>query len=223
VDSDFYFIASDSPEATVAKIVELVKTRIPQKFGLDRLKDIQVLCPMHRGLLGAKNLNAELQKVLNPHPTQKVERFGYTFALGDKVMVLQNDYDKDVFNGDVGYIQGIQSEDQECTIVFDGKEIVFEFGEMDILQPAYTVTIHKSQGSEYPAVVIPMTTQHYRMLRRNLIYTGVTRGKRLVVLVGQKKALAIALQAVGQESRWTNLKNRLQQAFAGNQGKSSLA
>jgi len=208
--SDFYFITSDDPEAIVPKVIDLVKNRIPQKFGFDPLREIQVLCPMQRGTLGARNLNIELQKALNPTPTARVERFGYSFAVSDKVMVLQNDYDKEVFNGDMGFIRGIDAEEQECLIDFDGREVLFEFGEMDILQPAYTVTIHKSQGSEYPAVVIPIVTQHYMMLKRNLVYTGVTRGKKLVILIGQKKALAIAIKAIGQDARWTNLKAKLQ-------------
>lgn len=211
--SDFYFISSDDPDTTVSKIVDLVKKRIPQKFCVDAVRDIQVLCPMLRGTLGARNLNIEIQKALNPEPRAKVDRFGYTFAVGDKVMVLQNDYDKEVFNGDMGFIREIDLEEQECTIDFDEKEVLFEFGELDILQPAYTISIHKSQGSEYPVVIIPVVTQHYMMLRRNLIYTGITRGKRLVVLIGQKKALAIAIKASGKNTRWTNLKVKLQMAI----------
>jgi len=211
--SDFYFVTSDDPEVTVPKIIDLVRNRIPTKFGFEPVREIQVLCPMLRGTLGARNLNIELQKALNPNPTASIERFGYRFGVGDKVMVLQNDYDKEVFNGDVGFIREIDPDEQECMIDFDGREVIFEFGEMDILQPAYTVTIHKSQGSEYPAVVIPVATQHYMMLKRNLVYTGVTRGKKLVVLIGQKKALAIAVKAPGQGVRWTNLKKKLQAAL----------
>jgi exodeoxyribonuclease V alpha subunit len=211
--SDFFFITSDDPDATVPKIVDLVKNRIPQKFGTNAIRDVQVLCPMLRGTLGARNLNIELQKALNPEPKAKVDRFGYTFAVGDKVMVLQNDYDKEVFNGDMGFIREIDLEEQECLIDFDEKEVLFEFGELDILQPAYTVSIHKSQGSEYPVVVIPIVTQHYMMLRKNLVYTGITRGKRLVVLIGQKKALAIAIKTSAKDKRWTNLKKKLQAAI----------
>lgn len=211
--SDFYFISSDDPEATIPKILDLVQHRIPKKFALDPVRDIQVLCPMLRGTLGARNLNLHLQKALNPLPSAKVERFGFVFAVGDKVMVLQNDYDKEVFNGDMGFIMAIDQDEQECSIDFDGREVTFEFADLDILQPAYTVTIHKSQGSEYPAVIVPVVTQHYMMLRRNLIYTGVTRGKKLVVLIGQKRALAIAIRAVGQDLRWTHLRSRLQSAM----------
>lgn len=211
-DSDFYFVQSDDPDTTVPKIIELVQRRIPSKFGLDPMRDIQVLCPMQRGTVGARNLNCELQKALNPNPIARIERFDYQFLVGDKVMVLRNEYDKDVFNGDMGFITEIDSEAQECVIVFDGREVVFEFADLDILQLAYTVTIHKSQGSEYPAVVIPVLTQHYMMLKRNLIYTGITRGKKLVVLVGQKKALIMAIKALSQNTRLTNLVKRLQDA-----------
>jgi exodeoxyribonuclease V alpha subunit len=208
-DSDFYFLECDDPDVILEKIIDLVSRRIPAKFKLNPVRDIQVLCPMQRGTLGARNLNVALQKKLNPHPESQVERFGYRFLLGDKVMVLQNDYDKEVFNGDMGFIHSIDLIEQECVILFDGREVVFEFGEMDILQPAYTVTIHKSQGSEYPVVVIPVVTQHYMMLKRNLIYTGVTRGKKLVILIGQKKALAMAVKAVNQKERYTHLSSQI--------------
>lgn len=211
--SDFYFISSDDPDATVSKIIELVQNRIPQKFGFHPVRDIQVLCPMLRGSLGARNLNQELQKVLNPNPTVRVDRFGYSFCVGDKVMVLQNDYNKDVFNGDMGFIKNIFPEEQECYVHFEDREVLFNLNELDILQPAYTITIHKSQGSEYPVVVIPVATQHYMMLKRNLIYTGVTRGKKLVILIGQKKALFIAVKSMNNELRWTNLKIKIQKKF----------
>ena len=191
-DSDFYFVQADDPETAVPRIVELVKTRIPQRFGLDPIRDIQVLCPMNRGGVGARSLNIELQKALNPAGERKVERFGWTFAPGDKVMQIENDYDKEVYNGDIGYIDDVDPDDGELTASFDGRTVTYGFGELDTLVPAYAATIHKSQGSEYPAVVIPVMTQHYAMLQRNLLYTGVTRGKRLVVLVGQKTAIAIA-------------------------------
>lgn len=208
--SDFHFIVSDDPEATVPKIVDLVKNRIPKAYGLDAIKDIQVLCPMNRGGLGARALNVELQKALNADPTVKIERFGWTFAPGDKVMVTLNDYDKEVFNGDIGFVKTLDLVEQEVLIDFDGREVIFDFNELDLLSLAYATTIHKSQGSEYPAVVIPLVTQHYMMLKRNLVYTGVTRGKRLVVMIGQKKALAIAVKAPNQGMRWNKLKERLQ-------------
>jgi exodeoxyribonuclease V alpha subunit len=208
-DSDFYFVQADDPETAVPRIVELVKTRIPQRFGLDPIRDIQVLCPMNRGGIGARSLNIELQAALNPAGERKVERFGWTFAPGDKVMQIENDYEKEVYNGDIGYVDDVDLDAGELTVSFDGRAVTFGFGELDTLVPAYAATIHKSQGSEYPAVVIPVLTQHYRMLQRNLLYTGVTRGKRLVVLVGQRKAIAIAVHNVSGRRRWSKLKEWL--------------
>jgi exodeoxyribonuclease V alpha subunit len=214
-DSDFYFVQADSPEIAVDRIIELVKTRIPQRFGLDPIRDIQVLCPMNRGGVGARSLNIELQKILNPAGERKVERFGWTFAPGDKVMQIENDYEKEVYNGDIAYIDGIDLEESELIVRFDGRVVSYGFGELDALVPAYAATIHKSQGSEYPAVVIPILTQHYAMLQRNLLYTGITRGKRLVVLVGQKKAIAIAVNNVSGRRRWSKLKEWLVAQVAG--------
>ena len=204
-DSDFYFVQADDPETTVLRIIELVKTRIPQRFGLDPIRDIQVLCPMNRGGVGARSLNIELQAALNPAGDRKVDRFGWTFAPGDKVMQIENDYDKEVYNGDIGYIDDVDPNAGELTASFDGRPVSYGFGELDTLMPAYAATIHKSQGSEYPAVVIPVMTQHYTMLQRNLLYTGVTRGRKLVVLVGQKKAVAIAVRNVSGRRRWSKL------------------
>jgi exodeoxyribonuclease V alpha subunit len=208
-ESDFYFVEADDPETAVARIIELVKTRIPRRFGLDPIRDVQVLCPMNRGGVGARSLNIELQAALNPAGERKVERFGWTFAPGDKVMQIENDYDKEVYNGDIGYVEGIEPDDGELTATFDGRPVTYGFGELDALVPAYAATIHKSQGSEYPAVVIPVMTQHYTMLQRNLLYTGVTRGKRLVVLVGQNKAVAIAVRSVSGRRRWSKLREWL--------------
>jgi exodeoxyribonuclease V alpha subunit len=208
-DSDFYFVQADDPEIAVARIIELVKTRIPKRFGVDPIRDIQVLCPMNRGGVGARSLNIELQAALNPASDYKVERFGWTFAPGDKVMQIENDYDKDVYNGDIGNIESINPADGELVANFDGRAVSYGFGELDMLVPAYAATIHKSQGSEYPAVVIPIMTQHYAMLQRNLLYTGVTRGKKLVVLVGQKKAVAIAVRNVSGRRRWSKLQEWL--------------
>ena len=203
--SDFYFVQAGDPECAVPRIIELVKTRIPQRFGLDPIRDIQVLCPMNRGGVGARSLNIELQAALNPAGERKVERFGWTFAPGDKVMQTENDYDKEVYNGDIGYVDDVDPDVGELTASFDGRAVTYGFGELDTLVPAYAATIHKSQGSEYPAVVIPVMTQHYAMLQRNLLYTGVTRGKQLVVLVGQKKAIAIAVHNVSGRRRWSKL------------------
>jgi exodeoxyribonuclease V alpha subunit len=143
---------------------------------------------------------------LNPAGDHKVERFGWTFAPGDKVMQIENDYDKEVYNGDIGYVDDVDPDAGEIVASFDGRSITYGFGELDMLVPAYAATIHKSQGSEYPAVIIPVLTQHYAMLQRNLLYTGVTRGKRLVVLVGQKKAVAIAVRNVSGRRRWSKLR-----------------
>jgi exodeoxyribonuclease V alpha subunit len=208
-ESDFYFVQADDPETAVPRIIELVKTRIPKRFGLDPIRDIQVLCPMNRGGVGARSLNIELQAALNPAGDRKIERFGWTFAPGDKVMQIENDYDKEVYNGDIGYIKGIDPADGELIVSFDGRAVTYAFGELDMLVPAYAATIHKSQGSEYPAVGIPVMTQHYAMLQRNLLYTGVTRGKKLVVLVGQKKAVAIAVRNVSGRRRWSKLQEWL--------------
>jgi exodeoxyribonuclease V alpha subunit len=208
-ESDFYFVETDTPETAVPRIIELVKTRIPHRFGLDPIRDVQVLCPMNRGGVGARSLNIELQAALNPAGERKVERFGWTFASGDKVMQIENDYDKEVYNGDIGLVTEVDPDEGELTASFDGRSITYGFGELDTLVPAYAATIHKSQGSEYPAVVIPVLTQHYAMLRRNLLYTGVTRGKRLVVLVGQKKAVAIAVRNVSGRRRWSKLQEWL--------------
>jgi exodeoxyribonuclease V alpha subunit len=208
-ESDFYFVQTDDPETAVGRVIELVKTRIPKRFGFDPIRDIQVLCPMNRGGVGARSLNIELQAALNPAGDRKVERFGWTFAPSDKVMQIENDYDKEVYNGDIGYIDDVDPNAGEIVASFDGRSVTYGFGELDMLVPAYATTIHKSQGSEYPAVIIPVLTQHYAMLQRNLLYTGVTRGKRLVVLVGQKQAIAIAVRNVSGRRRWSKLGEQL--------------
>jgi exodeoxyribonuclease V alpha subunit len=203
--SDFYFVDAAEPEDALRKLLTMVSNRIPRRFGLDPVRDIQVLCPMNRGSLGARSLNIALQAALNtPGPVQ-VQRFGWTFGPGDKVMQITNDYERDVFNGDLGIISAIDLEESVLTVSFDGRDVEYSFGELDELVLAYATTIHKAQGSEYPVVVIPMTTQHYTMLARNLVYTGVTRGKRLVILVGQRKALAIAVRHGGTRRRWSKL------------------
>lgn len=204
-ESDFYFVPAADPDQAVTRILDMVKTRIPKRFGLDPIRDIQVLCPMNRGGVGARSLNIELQAKLNPSGDNKVERFGSTFAPGDKVMQIENDYDKEVYNGDIGYVDGIDLNEGELSASFDGRTVTYLFGELDTLVLAYAATIHKSQGSEYPAVVIPVLTQHYAMLQRNLLYTGITRGKRLVVIIGQRKAVAIAVKNVSGRRRWSKL------------------
>lgn len=208
-DTDFYFVQADTPEQAVERLLRIVKDRIPAHFGVDAIRDIQVLCPMNRGGVGARSLNLELQKALNPNREPKVEKFGTTFAVGDKVMQIENDYDKEIYNGDVGFVCAIDPDAGEITIDFDGRPVVFLFGELDQVVLAYAVTIHKSQGSEYPVIVVPMMTQHYAMLQRNLLYTAVTRGKRLVILVGQKKAVAIAVKNASGRRRLTRLRQWL--------------
>jgi exodeoxyribonuclease V alpha subunit len=206
-DSDFYFVQVDDAATAVSRIIELSKTRIPKRFGLNPIRDIQVLCPMNRGGVGARSLNIELQAALNPAGDRKVERFGWIFAPGDKVMQIENDYEKEVYNGDIGSINDVDPDAGELAVSFDGRSVTYRLGELDMLVPAYAATIHKSQGSEYPAVIIPVLTQHYAMLQRNLLYTGVTRGKRLVVLVGQKKPspLRCAMSRGGGGGRsWPN-------------------
>jgi exodeoxyribonuclease V alpha subunit len=207
--SDFYFVDAAEAEDGVRKVLAMVQERIPKRFGFDPIRDIQVLCPMNRGGLGARSLNIELQNVLNPPSDTRIERFGWTFCPGDKVMQVENNYDKDVYNGDLGVVSHIDMEEGELHTDFDGRDVTYGFGELDELVLAYATTIHKSQGSEYAAVVIPLTTQHYPMLQRNLVYTGVTRGKRLVVLVGQRKALAIAVKGAQTRRRWSKLREWL--------------
>ena len=209
--SDFYFVEAADGEDAAAKIVKVVAERIPARFGLGAIRDVQVLCPMNRGSAGARALNSALQEALNPaKPGQpSVDRFGYTFRVGDKVMQTENNYDRDVFNGDLGFIAAIDMEEAELMIDFDGRAVIYPFGELDEVSPAFATTIHKSQGSEYPAVVVPVLTQHYTMLARNLIYTGITRGKQLVVLVGQKKAIGMAVRNARGRRRWSKLRERL--------------
>jgi exodeoxyribonuclease V alpha subunit len=204
--ADFYLVEANEPEDAARKIVEIVCRRIPGQFGLDPIRDVQVLCPMNRGRIGARSLNLDLQAALNGDQSKPaVVRFGSSFRSGDKVMQIVNDYDKEIFNGDLGFVHSVDLEAQELVIDFDGRLINYDFGELDEIVPAYAVTIHKSQGSEYPAVVIPLSTQHYPMLRRNLVYTGITRSKQLVVLVGQRKALTIAVRDSRAERRWSKL------------------
>jgi exodeoxyribonuclease V alpha subunit len=209
---DFFFVEAADAEDGVRKILALVKDRIPKRFGLDPIRDIQVLSPMNRGGLGARSLNLELQQALNPPGEARIERFGQVFGPGDKVMQIENDYDRDVYNGDLGIVTGLDAEAGELAVDFEGRIVSYESGELDELALAYATTIHKSQGSEYNAVVIPLTTQHYPMLQRNLVYTGVTRGKRLVVIVGQKRALAMAVRGAGDKRRWSKLRERLREA-----------
>ena len=211
-DTDFYYLNGTEPEELFHKLMTVVTQRLPQKFGLDPVNDVQVLAPMNRGGLGARSLNIALQEALNPEAHPKVTRYGWTYAPGDKVIQTVNNYDKEVFNGDIGRVKSVDIEESELVIEFEGRDVPYQnqFNELDEVSLAYAISIHKSQGSEYPCVVIPMAMQHYMLLERNLLYTGVTRGKRLVILLGQHKAVTMAARTVTSQKRLTNLKTRLQ-------------
>ena len=207
-NNDFYFILQDDPDKVLEIILELASRRIPRRFGFDPLDDIQVLTPMHKGVVGATNLNHRLQEVLNPANSEVM--FGdRTFRINDKVMQTRNNYDKEVFNGDIGRIAAIDSGQRRLTTIFDSREVVYDFSELDELVLAYAVSVHKSQGSEYPVVIFPILTQHYILLQRNLIYTAVTRGRKLVIMVGSPRALAIGVNNSQTQQRFTRLRHRL--------------
>ncbi len=207
--SDFYLIEVDSPEAIAEQLIQTVTERIPQQFGFHPVDDIQVLTPMNRGSLGVQALNVELQQRLNAASEPKVQKFGTTYAPGDKVLQRVNNYDKEVFNGDLGRITAIVLDDRTLTVNFEGRAVVYELGELDELSLAYAASIHKSQGSEYPVVVIPLAMPHYRLLERNLLYTAVTRGKQLVIVIAEPKALQIAVRNRRSQRRITRLAERL--------------
>jgi exodeoxyribonuclease V alpha subunit len=210
-ESDFFFIEREQPEQITETLIEMLRRRIPGKFNLDPLRDIQVLCPMNRGSLGIRELNQRLQNELNPRRAEEpvVDKFGWQFRPRDKVIQTENDYDKEVFNGDIGQVSKIDPMEREVTVRFDQREVSYEYGELDELSLAYAITIHKSQGSEFPAVVIPLAMQQYLLLQRNLVYTVITRGRQLVVLIGQKKALATAVRNDKTERRFSGLLARL--------------
>ncbi len=205
---DFYFIEQEDPENVLRIILELVSDRVPRRFGFDPVNDIQVLSPMHKGTVGAGNLNLELQRQLNPNE-DGVTRGNRAFRTGDKVMQIKNNYDKEVFNGDIGRITRIDPELREVDISFDGGNVPYDFTDLDEIVLAYAVSVHKSQGSEYPVIIIPLLTQHYMLLQRNLIYTAITRGKKLVIVVGTRKALAIGVKNDKTRKRYTFLEQRL--------------
>lgn len=202
--TDFYFIEQDDPERILNIIIELVTRRIPDRFGFDPFKDVQVISPMHKGVIGTDNLNKTLQDAINPAESKLIKGFR-SFRVNDKVMQIKNNYDKEVYNGDIGRITDIDPEDQKVKILFDRKETIYEYSEMDELTLAYAISVHKSQGSEYPAVILPLLTQHYIMLQRNLIYTAITRGKNLIVVTGSKKALEIGIKNDRTTKRYTHL------------------
>ncbi len=207
-EDDFFFIHEDDPARIPERIVQMVRHSIPEKTGLHPLRDIQVLSPMQRGEIGTRHINTVMQDALNPG-APGVERYGVRFCVGDKVMQIENDYDKDVFNGDIGMIASLDTDGEECAVRFGNRTVTYSFHELDELMPSYAVTIHKSQGSEYPCVVIPVHTQHYVMLQRNLIYTAITRGRKLVILVGTQKAFSIAVGRNDTHTRFTALQQRL--------------
>jgi len=207
-DTDFYFVRCEDPEQCLRRAIEFMTTRIPRKFGLDPLEDVQVLTPMRRNLLGTESLNVELQKALNPSGAALI-RGGTTFRVGDRVMQLRNNYDKDVYNGDVGFIKAVDAEDRSLVVTFDGRPVKYDAGDLDELVLAYATTIHKSQGSEYPAVIVLIHTQHYVMLQRNLLYTAITRGKKLVLLIGVPYAVNRAIDTNVVRERRTTLAERL--------------
>jgi exodeoxyribonuclease V alpha subunit len=205
---DFFLVEQDDPETVLASVKRLVAERIPGRFRLDPVADVQVLTPMHRGLLGAANLNAELQALLNPRG-ESITRGSRTFRTGDKVMQIRNNYSLEVWNGDLGRIEAIAEETREVDVRFDDRVVRYDYADLDELVLGYACSIHKSQGSEYPAVVIPLHTQHYVMLQRNLLYTAITRARKLAVLVGSRRALAIAVKNSRLEERCTRLEERL--------------
>jgi len=209
---DFYFIEEEDPDQAAERILALCAQRIPERFGFAPLEDIQVITPMHRGAAGAENLNALLQERLNPSGAA-LQRGGTTYRENDKVMQTRNNYDKEVFNGDIGRIRSVNAEDGQIVVQFEEQAVQYDAEDLDELVPAYAITVHKSQGNEYPAVVLPLLTQHYMLLQRNLLYTALTRGRKLVVMVGSRRALRIAIRNTQTRQRFTRLRDRLQQAI----------
>ncbi len=212
-ETDFYYIGAETPEEIEYKLLEVVTQRLPAKFGFDPFQDIQILTPTQKGLLGAKALNERVQRALNPDESADiVEQWGVKYKAGDKVIQLVNNYDKDIYNGDIGFIKSIDKEEGIIKILFDERELTYAVSELDEISLAYAITIHKSQGSEFPAVVIPIATQHFVLLQRNLLYTGVTRGKKMVILIGQSRAVAMAVKNNKQSERHGFLKDFLTDA-----------
>ncbi|MBW8012931.1 MAG: ATP-dependent RecD-like DNA helicase [Chloroflexi bacterium] len=212
--SDFFLFPVNSPEEAANWVEDVVTKRIPERFGLHPMRDIQVLSPMYRGLAGVSAINARLQATLNPPSALKPERtlFGQTFRPGDKVMQIKNDYKKQVFNGDIGFLKEISQVEQTLTVEFDGRGVIYDWSETDQLVLAYAVSVHKSQGAEFPAVVLVLLTQHYMMLQRNLLYTAITRAKKLCVLISNRKSIAIAVKNNKVTERYTGLAWRLMDA-----------
>jgi exodeoxyribonuclease V alpha subunit len=210
---DFYFFSTEDPEAGAELLVDVVARRIPRKFGLDALDDVQVMAPMYRGACGVSNLNEMLQRALNPPSPRKQERRlgGRVFRVGDKVMQTRNNYDKDIYNGDIGRVTRIETLEQTLAVRIDDRPVVYDWAELDELVHAFAISVHKSQGSEYPAVVVPVLTQHYLLLQRNLLYTAITRARQLVVLVGTRRAIWIAVKNDKVSERHSGLGVRLRE------------
>ena len=209
MNTDFFFIKNEDADSVAAAIVNLVKNRLPKSYQMP-LSKIQVLTPMQRGVVGSANLNLVLQEALNPSK-EGLNRGGYNYRKGDRVMQIRNNYDKEVFNGDLGYVESVNMEDRTLTVNFEDRRVEYDISELDELSLAYATTIHKAQGSEYPIVVMPVLMKHYVMLQRNLIYTGITRAKKICVLIGSTKALAYAIRNLTVSDRNTKLKERMQQ------------
>ena len=209
MNTDFFFIKNEDADSVAAAIVNLVKNRLPKSYQMP-LSKIQVLTPMQRGVVGSANLNLVLQEALNPSK-EGLSRGGYNYRKGDRVMQIRNNYDKEVFNGDLGYVESVNMEDRTLTVNFEDRRVEYDISELDELSLAYATTIHKAQGSEYPIVVMPVLMKHYVMLQRNLIYTGITRAKKICVLIGSTKALAYAIRNLTVSDRNTKLKERMQQ------------
>lgn len=222
---DFYLFACGSPEEASSWVEDIVSKRIPDKFGLDPQRDIQVLAPMYRGPAGVNMLNERLQETLNPPSTRKTEKslHGQIYRTGDKLMQIRNNYDKDIFNGDIGELKNINLSEHTLLVDFDGREIRYDWSEADQLVLAYAVSVHKSQGSEFPAVVVPLLTQHYIMLQRNLLYTAITRAKQLCVLVGNQRAIGIAVRNNKVAQRYSGLEYRLRKRYGSSPGNHSSA
>ncbi len=207
--ADFYAIRAGTAERMAEMLVELVAARIPERFGVDPVRDVQVLCPTNRGPIGTRTLNEKLQMVLNPDAPDRIEQRGIAYATGDKVMQIENDYEREVYNGDIGRLTAIDRAEKQATVTVDGRELNYGFDELDNLVPAYAITVHKAQGSEYPVVVLPLARQQGRMLRRNLVYTAITRAKRLVILLVEPGALELAIEQRPEIRRWSRLRDLL--------------
>ncbi|MDO9630600.1 MAG: ATP-binding domain-containing protein, partial [Humidesulfovibrio sp.] len=215
-EADFFWMPQDDPAKVQERILEMVCQRIPERYGLDPLRDIQVLTPMHKGDVGTGTLNQLLQERLNPRRGPELKRGYATFRKGDRVLVLRNNYDKEVFNGDLGWVAEVEVEEGALVVDFDGHLVTFDSTELDELTLAYAVSVHKSQGCEYPAIVVPVVTQHYLLLQRNLLYTALTRARRLAVFIGSEKALTMGLKNVTSGNRMTHLQHRIRTVFGGN-------